>query len=228
MKDTEEYCPICSNDLNNITRPPSSTNTINDALFKPIVNPIAIFYCDACNVELWRYPKDNKDAIQRKGWYVHIPLSRIAEDNWAEILHNEDERKVFTLVYAHDGELNEKCSGVASDIEAIISQWVHPITSLRTSGYLPHHIENIVEHMIHDQELTDAERYSFFNHGSQYHDEAVAKVKEEALKRTREFFGINQVSNGHNDHWKIIEFNLKTGQSKEYPSDTIHGYDGEE
>ena len=98
----ETYCPICFSELNNLTRPKSSgtLKALNKTLFVLERDTVNKCYCPTCRVELWFYPEENKEGIQHKDWYVHVPLKRIAVDHWAEILHEEAERKVFTLIYA--------------------------------------------------------------------------------------------------------------------------------
>ena len=215
---SETYCPICSSELNDLTR--ATKGSFHDAWFnKDKGTPEIKYYCSTCDVELWLYPEDHKQGVQRKGWFVHTPVDKMAADQWAQILHEEEERKVFTLVYAFGGDITTMGVDIAPDIHVMISRWIYP-----KRGCLPHHINNTADHMIADHELTVAEVEALADETSSGYKDAQAKVKSEAIKRTREFFGINCTPNGHNSNWLIIEYNLETGVSVEYPSNALHGY----
>jgi len=68
-------CPICESELTHLTRPKSAGTQH--------------FFCETCEVEFYVYPPDNKDALQRTGWYAHIPLKNFPRKVWYEFLNAE-------------------------------------------------------------------------------------------------------------------------------------------
>jgi len=77
-------CPICEQELTHLTRPKSAGTQH--------------FFCETCEVEFYVYPPDNKDALQRTGWYAHIPLKNYPEAVWKQFLR---ERITDGLAFLH-------------------------------------------------------------------------------------------------------------------------------
>lgn len=121
--------------------------------------------------------------------------------------------KAFALIYHQKYYSELKCTGIADDIEAVITQWVDPHV-----GYLPDHIENTAERMDSDEELTDEEAKAFWEKDHPKHTEAREKVTTEALRCTRLRFGIGcePDRDRFSDDWIIVEIDCETGRSREY------------
>jgi len=105
--------------------------------------------------------------------------------------------KIFLLIAIDEADgvsVPSVRSGTANNIDEIINLWVDP-----TTGWVPDHIENICDD--YDEDVSDAD------------------IKAEAIRLTKERFGIGQERNAqYSNEYRIVEVDLPTGEVTIYGS----------
>lgn len=132
----------------------------------------------------------------------------------------------------HGIQVHGSCK--ADSVEEAIELWVDP-----EIGYVPEHIGNTFDAMVGDNELTAEQIKAYNDKDHPKYKEVCAIVKEEAIKRTKDAFGLGPPKetwvltegtvrrpkerkrmlisgDGYGREWAIIEID-EEGNTKTYP-----------